>query len=60
MLIPYVLYKNAKIHPELMENALGCPSKQTATEQKSLFNDIIRDAIGADEKSDHFFMEIQP
>ncbi len=53
--------KNAKdTHPELMENALGCPSKQTATEQKSLFNDIIRDAIGADEKkSDHFFMEIQ-
>lgn len=53
--------KNAKdTHPELMENVLGCPSKQTNTEKKETFNDIIRDAIGPDEKkSDHFFMEIQ-
>ena len=53
--------KNAKdTHPELMENALGCPTKQTHTEQKEVFNDIIRDALGPDEKkSDHFFMEIQ-
>ncbi|WP_195989715.1 DUF4317 domain-containing protein [Clostridium sp. D53t1_180928_C8] len=53
--------KNAKdTHPELMENALGCPSKQTNTEQKEAFNEIVRDALGPDEKkSDHFFMEIQ-
>lgn len=53
--------KNAKDpHPELMENVLGCPSKQTATEQKEVFNNIIRDAIGSDDKkTDHFFMEIQ-
>lgn len=53
--------KNAKdTHPELMENVLGCPSKQTNTEKKETFNDIIRDALGPDEKkSDHFFMEIQ-
>lgn len=53
--------KNTKdTHPELMENALGCPTKQTHTEQKEVFNDIIRDALGPDEKkSDHFFMEIQ-
>ena len=53
--------KNAKdTHPELMENALGCPTKQTHTEQKEVFNDIIRGALGPDEKkSDHFFMEIQ-
>ncbi len=53
--------KNAKdTHPELMENVLGCPAKQTNTEQKEVFNDIIRDALGPDEKkSDHFFMEIQ-
>ena len=39
--------KNAKdTHPELMENALGCPTKQTHTEQKEVFNDIIRDALG--------------
>ena len=37
--------KNAKdTHPELMENVLGCPSKQTNTDEK---------------KADHFFMEIQ-
>lgn len=53
--------KNAKdTHPELMEDVLGCPTKQTNTEQKEVFNDIIRDALGPDEKkSDHFFMEIQ-
>ena len=43
-----------------MENALGCPSKQTNTEKKVLFNDIVRDALGPDEKkAEHFFMEIQ-
>lgn len=53
--------KNAKdTHPELMENVLGCPSKQTNTEKKETFNDILRDALGPDEKkSDYFFMEIQ-
>lgn len=53
--------KNTKdTHPELMENVLGCPSKQTNTEKKEAFNDIIRDALGPDEKkSEHFFMEIQ-
>ena len=53
--------KNAKDpHPELMEEGLGCISKQTATEQKEAFNTIIRNALGNDEeKSDHFFIEIQ-
>lgn len=53
--------KNAKDpHPELMEEALGCTSKQTATEQKETFNGIIKNALGSDEKkSNHFFMEIQ-
>ena len=58
-----VLYytKNAKdTHPEIMESVLGCTSKQTHTEQKQVFNEIIRDALGPDEKkSEHFFMEIQ-
>lgn len=53
--------KNAKDpHPELMEEALGCGSKQTAAEQKEKFNTIIRRAIDNDEeKSDHFIIEIQ-
>lgn len=53
--------KNAKDpHPELMEGTLGCPSKQTATEQKETFTNIILNAIGSDdEKSEKLFMEIQ-
>ena len=53
--------KNAKdTHPELMENALGCSSKQTATIQKETFQSIIKDSFSADEKkADKIFMEIQ-
>lgn len=53
--------KNAKdAHPELMENALGCYSKQTATIQKEAFKSIIKDSFGADEKkADKVFMNIQ-
>lgn len=53
--------KNAKDpHPELMEYVLGCNSKQTAAEQKEVFSNIIRNAVGADEeKSDALLMEIQ-
>ncbi len=53
--------KNAKdTHPELMENALGCDSKQTATIQKETFQSIIKDSFGADEKkAEKIFMEVQ-
>lgn len=53
--------KNAKdTHPELMENALGCYSKQTATAQKETFQSIIKDSFITDEnKADKTFMEIQ-
>ena len=53
--------KNAKdTHPELMENALGCYSKQTATIQKEAFKSIIKDSFGADEKkADKVFMDVQ-
>ncbi|MBW6411352.1 DUF4317 domain-containing protein [Clostridium weizhouense] len=53
--------KNAKDpHPELMENALGCSSKQTATIQKEAFQTIIKDSISDDEKkAEKIFMEIQ-
>lgn len=53
--------KNAKDpHPELMENALGCYSKQTATIQKETFQSIIKDSLDADEeKADKIFMEVQ-
>lgn len=53
--------KNPKEHhPELMENALGCSPKQTATIQKENFKFIIKDTMGADEeKADEIFMDIQ-
>ena len=53
--------KNAKdTHPELMENALGCYSKQTATIQKEAFKSIIKDSFGANEKkADKVFMDVQ-
>lgn len=53
--------KNAKdTHPELMENVLGCYSKQTATIQKETFQSIIKDSFSADEeKADKIFMEVQ-
>lgn len=53
--------KNAKdIHSELIENALGCDSKRTATIQKETFESIIKESFGADEKkADKVFMEIQ-
>lgn len=53
--------KNAKdTHPELMENALGCDSKQTATIQKESFQSIIKDSFSTDErKAEKIFMEVQ-
>lgn len=53
--------KNAKDpHSELMENVLGCSSKQTATIQKETFQAIIKDHISTDEKkAEKTFMEIQ-
>lgn len=43
-----------------MEGTLGCASKQTAAEQKEVFTNIIRNAVGSDdEKSENIFMEIQ-
>lgn len=47
-------------HPELMEKALGCFSKQTANIQKETFHTIIKDYIDTDEKkAEKTFMEIQ-
>ncbi|WP_346886859.1 DUF4317 domain-containing protein [Clostridium sp. UBA4395] len=53
--------KNTKdTHPELMENALGCYSKQTATLQKETFESIIKDSFSTEEKkADKIFMEVQ-
>jgi hypothetical protein len=46
-------------HKEFMEFVLGCPVKQTATEQKNTFQNIICNAINDEQKSEAVFMEIQ-
>ena len=53
--------KNAKdTHPEIMENVLGCYTRQTATIQKETFQSIIKTSFSADEdKADKIFMEVQ-
>jgi len=53
--------KNAKdTHPELMENVLGCYSRQTATIQKETFQSIIKSSFTTDEaKAEKIFMEVQ-
>jgi hypothetical protein len=52
--------KNAlEPHKELMELALGCPAKATATEQKNIFHTIIKNAINDSEKSSKVFSDIQ-
>lgn len=47
-------------HPELMEGALGCFSKQTAAFQKETFQTIIKASFEEDEvKSEKIYMEVQ-
>jgi hypothetical protein len=53
--------KNAKDpHPELMENSLGCISKQTATIQKETFQSIVKSTVSSDDEiSEKVFIDIQ-
>ncbi len=52
--------KNAKdTHIELMENTLGCDSKQTATIQKEAFKSIIKDSFPDEALADKVFMDVQ-
>lgn len=47
-------------HPEIMEEALGCTSRQTAAIQKEAFEAIIKGSVSTDEeKTDKIFMDIQ-
>ena len=48
------------IHPELMEDTLGCLPRETSTIQKEKFQSIINDSISADEeKAIKLYMDIQ-
>lgn len=53
--------KNAKEpRPEIMENTLGCLSKQTTTIQKETFETIIKGSVSVDEDvSEKVFSEVQ-
>lgn len=46
-------------HKEFMELVLGCPVKQTATEQKNVFQTILNNAISDDDKREKAMVEIQ-
>ncbi len=53
--------KNAKDpHPELMENTLGCLTKQTATIQKETFQSIVKNTVSLDDEiSEKVYIDIQ-
>jgi hypothetical protein len=53
--------KNTKEpHPKLMENTLGCQSKQTATIQRETFQSIIKSTVGTDDEiSEKIYTDIQ-
>lgn len=52
--------KNAlEPHKELIELALGCPPKATATEKKNTFHTIIKNVVNDSEKTDKMIGEIQ-
>jgi len=53
--------KNPKdTHPELMENALGCYSKETSTIKKQKFDAIIKSSLSGDEEEvENTYMGIQ-
>ncbi|MGN0485140.1 MAG: DUF4317 domain-containing protein [Lachnospiraceae bacterium] len=53
--------KNVKEpHVEVMEEVLGCPSKRTATEKKTTFNQIMDHALGREPGEDNaLLMEFQ-
>lgn len=46
-------------HKEFMEFVLGCPPKETATEQKNTFQHIIQSAIPDEDKGTRAIMDIQ-
>lgn len=46
-------------HKEFMEHVLGCPVKQTATEQKNTFQSILNSTISDDEKREKTMANIQ-
>lgn len=45
-------------HPEFMEFILGCPARQTATEKKTTFTDILTGAISDDRKRERVMYDI--
>ena len=58
--IMYYTKNPRDIHPELMEDVLGCFAKETSTIQKEKFQSIINESISADEEEAiKLYMEIQ-
>lgn len=58
--IMYYTKNPRDIHPELMEDTLGCFPKETSTMQKEKFQSIVNESISADEdEAIKLYMEIQ-
>ncbi|MDE7300491.1 MAG: DUF4317 domain-containing protein [Lachnospiraceae bacterium] len=56
-----VLYytRDAKApHPEFMESILGCPVRQTATEQRNTFQDIVNSAVPEERRRERVLYDI--
>ena len=56
----YYTKKPKEPHPELMEDILGCNTKQTITIQKETFESVVKFSLGVeDEQADLIFMDVQ-
>lgn len=57
--VMYYTRKPKDPHPELMEDVLGCPAKQTAAIQKETFQSIVKDTLEMEEEqAETIFMDI--
>lgn len=58
--VTYYVRDTKDSHPDFVEDALGCESKRTATEEKKTFEDIVKTAIAPIiEKSDDVMLALQ-
>ena len=51
--------KPLEAHKEIIELVLGCPSKQTAAEQKNTFQTIIKKSVNDSDQEEKVFADIQ-
>lgn len=58
--VTYYVKDAKESHPDFIEAVLGCEAKRTATEEKNIFEDIVKTTIAPIvEKSDEVMLELQ-